>query len=69
MNHKIFLKSLELLSGQQSMRIVFNALEGCNALYLLANLIQMAHIERNTTLREVCFPTFTVSFKNLIYFI
>ncbi|XP_072380057.1 ubiquitin-protein ligase E3B [Diabrotica undecimpunctata] len=65
-NHKIFSRSLELLSSQQSMRIVFNTLEGSYALCLLANLIQMAYIERNSTLRELCFPTFTVVVTGLL---
>lgn len=42
------------------MRIVFNTLEGNYALCLLANLIQLAHIERNGALKEAVFPTFTV---------
>lgn len=60
-HHNIFGRSLELLSSQQSMRIVFNTLEGSYALCLLANLIQLAYIERHTTLKDLCFPTFTVS--------
>ncbi|KAJ8917808.1 hypothetical protein NQ315_010714 [Exocentrus adspersus] len=59
-DHKLFTRSLDLLSSQQSMRIVFNTLEGSYALCLLANLIQLAYIERHTTLKDVCFPTFTV---------
>jgi len=43
------------------MRIVFNTLEGSYALCLLANLIEMGYIERNSTLKDLCFPTFTVS--------
>nr|XP_023030496.1 ubiquitin-protein ligase E3B [Leptinotarsa decemlineata] len=65
-NHKLFSRSLELLSSQQSMRIVFNTLEGSYALCLLANLIQLAYIERHTTLREICFPTFTVVVTGLL---
>lgn len=60
-HHQMFTRSLELLSSQQSMRIVFNALEGSHALCLLANLVQMAHLERHSTLPGLCFPTFTVS--------
>lgn len=60
-NYEIFTKSLELLSSQQSMRIVFNTLEGSYALCLLANLIQLAYFERNNTLPGLSFPTFTVS--------
>ncbi|CAH1185168.1 unnamed protein product [Phyllotreta striolata] len=65
-NHKIFARSLELLSSQQSMRIVFNTLEGSYALCLLANLIQLAFIERHTTLRALYFPTFTVVVTSLL---
>ncbi|KAF2900658.1 hypothetical protein ILUMI_05537 [Ignelater luminosus] len=59
-NHNIFSRSLELLSSQQSMRIVFNTLEGNYALCLLANLVQLGYIERDGILKEVSFPTFTV---------
>lgn len=59
-NHKIFQRSLELLSSQQLMRIVFNTLEGSYALCLVANLLQLAYIERETVLKDLCFPTFTV---------
>ncbi|CAG9759771.1 unnamed protein product [Ceutorhynchus assimilis] len=64
--NKIFTKSLELLSSQQSMRIVFNALEGNYALCLLSNLIHLGYIERNTTLRDLSFPTFTVVVTGLL---
>ncbi|XP_060527674.1 ubiquitin-protein ligase E3B [Cylas formicarius] len=64
--HQIFTRSLELLSSQQSMRIVFNTLEGSYALCLLANLIQLGYIERNTTLKNLCFPTFTVVVTGLL---
>lgn len=59
-NYDIFTKSLELLSSQQSMRIVFNTLEGSYALCLLANLVQLANFEKNTKLPDLAFPTFTV---------
>ncbi|CAH1986182.1 unnamed protein product [Acanthoscelides obtectus] len=65
-NHRLFPRSLELLSSQQSMRIVFNTLEGSYALCLLANLIHLAYIERHTTLKELCFPTFTVVVTGLL---
>ncbi|GJQ75479.1 hypothetical protein Trydic_g17567 [Trypoxylus dichotomus] len=64
--YKILARSLELLSSQQSMRIVFNSLEGSYALCLLANLLQLAYIERETTLKELCFPTFTVVITSLL---
>lgn len=60
MSHSLLSKSLELLSSEQSMRIVFNTLEGNYALCLLANLVQMAYIENDGVLKEVYFPTFTV---------
>ncbi|KAL1490103.1 hypothetical protein ABEB36_012844 [Hypothenemus hampei] len=62
----IFRRCLELLSSQQSMRIVFNTLEGSYALCLLANLIQLGYIERKTTLVDLCFPTFTVVITGLL---
>ncbi|XP_022906806.2 ubiquitin-protein ligase E3B [Onthophagus taurus] len=65
-SHKIFPKSLELLASQQSMRIVFNTLEGNYALCLLANLLQLAQVEKDTTLPELCFPTFTVVITGLL---
>ncbi|XP_050304811.1 ubiquitin-protein ligase E3B [Anthonomus grandis grandis] len=65
-HHKIFTRSLELLSSQQSMRIVFNTLEGSYALCLLANLIQMGFLDRNSNLRDLCFPTFTVVITGLL---
>jgi hypothetical protein len=43
------------------MRIVFNTLEGNYALCLLANLIHLAYIHREDALKDVAFPTFTVS--------
>lgn len=60
-SHKIFLHSVKLLSAEQDLRIVFNALEGNYALCLLGNLIQMAQIEREGSLREIYFPSFTVN--------
>ena len=57
---------MDLLSVEQNLRIVFNTLEGNYALCLLANLIQLAYMERDTTLPEVIFPTFTVSFILLV---
>lgn len=60
-NHNIFSKSITILSGQQSMRIIFNTLEGNYALCLLANLLQLAYNERDATLKELCYPSFVVS--------
>lgn len=59
--NNLFARSLELLNSEQNLRIVFNALEGSYALCLLANLIQLANIEREEVLTELCFPSFTVS--------
>ncbi|XP_018332140.1 ubiquitin-protein ligase E3B isoform X2 [Agrilus planipennis] len=64
--NKIFLRSIELLSNQQAMRIVFNTLEGNYALCLLANITQLGYIERDTTLKEICFPSFTVVVTGLL---
>jgi ubiquitin-protein ligase E3 B len=65
-NQKLFSKSLELLSSQQSMRIVFNTLEGSYALCLLANLLQLAFMERDGALKDLSFPTFTVVVTGLL---
>ncbi|KAF5298208.1 hypothetical protein FQA39_LY02632 [Lamprigera yunnana] len=66
LNHAILTKALELLSSPQSMRIVFNTLEGNYALCLLANLIQLAYIEKETVLKELSFPVFTIVVTNLL---
>ncbi|XP_045532186.1 ubiquitin-protein ligase E3B [Pieris brassicae] len=58
--HALFDKSVEFLSADQNMRIVFNTLEGNYALCLLGNLIQMAHIERDHALNETFYPTFVL---------
>lgn len=60
MTHKLFARSLELLNSEQNLRIVFNALEGSYALCLLANLIQLANIEKDEVLKDLYFPSFTV---------
>jgi ubiquitin-protein ligase E3 B len=68
--HNLLKHSLELLCVPQDLRIVFNALEGSYALCLIANLIHLAHIQRDTMLKEVAYPLFTVSFlefKKYIY--
>lgn len=66
--NNLFARSLELLNSEQNLRIVFNALEGSYALCLLANLIQLANIEKKEVLRELCFPSFTVScVRNLFH--
>lgn len=57
--NNLFARSLELLNSEQNLRIVFNALEGSYALCLLANLIQLANIERDEVLKELYFPSFT----------
>ncbi|XP_059481924.1 ubiquitin-protein ligase E3B [Neocloeon triangulifer] len=54
----VFKRSMTMLSSEQDLRIVFNTLEGNYALCLLANLIHMAHIEKDDSLKELYFPTF-----------
>ena len=56
----MFDKCLEFLSTDQNMRIVFNTLEGNYALCLLANLIQLAHSEREYAQNDSYYPTFVV---------
>ncbi|CAH2073385.1 unnamed protein product, partial [Iphiclides podalirius] len=58
--HSMFDKCLEFLNTDQNMRIVFNTLEGNYALCLLANMIQLAHLEREHALPESYYPTFTL---------
>lgn len=55
----MFSRSLELLNSEQNLRIIFNALEGNYALCLLANLIQLANIERDEVLKDLYFSSFT----------
>ncbi|XP_012282275.1 ubiquitin-protein ligase E3B isoform X2 [Orussus abietinus] len=57
--HNLYARSLELLNSEQNLRIVFNALKGRYALCLLANLIQLANIEKDDVLRDLYFPSFT----------
>ncbi|XP_075221172.1 ubiquitin-protein ligase E3B isoform X2 [Lycorma delicatula] len=58
--------SLELLSVQQDMRIVFNTLEGNYALCLLGNLLHLSYCQRDTVLKELCFPTFNFVITKLM---
>lgn len=58
--NSILKRSLDFLNSGQNLKIVFNALEGSYALCLLANLIHLAHTERDD-LREMAYPSFTVS--------
>lgn len=59
-SHLIFDKSIEFLSTDQNLRIVFNTLEGHYALCLLANLVEMASFDdRGPT--DIYFPCFVVS--------
>ncbi|KAG7307448.1 hypothetical protein JYU34_007643 [Plutella xylostella] len=55
--HGIFDKCLEFLSLDQNLRIVFNTLEGNYALCLLANLVQLAHLERDHCAPQTLYPT------------
>ena len=64
----MFTKSLDLLIAEQNLRIVFNTLEGNYALCLLANLIHLAYIHREDVLKDVVFPTFTVSNNTAVIF-
>ena len=43
--HRVFKKCLDLLTIEQSTRIIFNSLEGNYALCLMANLLQLGYIE------------------------
>lgn len=63
----ILVKSVELLSSDQNMRIVFNALEGNYALCLLANLVQLSYIEREESLNDKFIPNFVVSKFNRLW--
>ncbi|KAJ8725864.1 hypothetical protein PYW08_004047 [Mythimna loreyi] len=59
-SYSMFDKCLEFLSTDQNMRIVFNTLEGNYALCLLANLVQLAHSEREYAQSESYYPTFVL---------
>lgn len=59
-------RALELLSGEQDMRIVFNTLEGNYALCLLANLTHLAYLQKDTSFKFVHFPVFTVRSRILM---
>lgn len=59
-------RALELLSGEQDMRIVFNTLEGNYALCLLANLTHLAYLQKDTSFKFVHFPVFTVKSRMLM---
>ncbi|XP_055995388.1 ubiquitin-protein ligase E3B-like isoform X2 [Ostrea edulis] len=43
--HRIFKRALDLLTNEQSTRIIFNSLEGSYALCLLANLVGLGMVE------------------------
>lgn len=64
-SHSMFDKVVEFLSTDQNLRIVFNTLEGNYALCLLANVIQLAHLERDHAKNETYYPLFVVSTKVL----
>lgn len=58
--HNILSKTINLLYVEQNMKIIFNALEGSYALCLMANIVQLSYIERETTLKELFYPNLTV---------
>lgn len=57
--HNILAKTINVLYVEQNMKIIFNALEGSYALCLMANIVQMSYIERETTLKELFYPNLT----------
>nr|XP_033322085.1 ubiquitin-protein ligase E3B isoform X3 [Megalopta genalis] len=57
--YNLFARSMDLLNSEQNLKIVSNAFERSYALCLLANLIQLANIEREEVFRELYFPSFT----------
>lgn len=59
-SYSMFDKCVEFLSADQNMRIVFNTLEGNYALCLLANVIQLAHLERDHAKGDTYYPLFVV---------
>lgn len=64
--HNILKRIINLLYNEQNIKIVFNALEGSYALCLLGNIVQLCHIEKETTLKEFYHPELTVSLLKLI---
>nr|CAD7456022.1 unnamed protein product [Timema tahoe] len=65
-NHNILTKSLELLNSEQNIRIVFNTLEGNYALCLVGNLVHLAYLQKDDSLKEVFFPTFTFVISRML---
>lgn len=61
-SHLIFDKCIEFLSADQNLRMVFNTLEGNQALCLLANLVQLASSDDRSNC-EIYFPSFVVNIK------
>ncbi|XP_078045060.1 ubiquitin-protein ligase E3B [Augochlora pura] len=57
--YNLFARSMDLLNSEQNLKIVSNAFERTYALCLLANLIQLANIEREEVFRELYYPSFT----------
>lgn len=63
-SHLIFDKCIEFLSADQNLRMVFNTLEGNQALCLLANLVQLASSDDRSNC-EIYFPSFVVNIKHV----
>ncbi|KAK9513092.1 hypothetical protein O3M35_001362 [Rhynocoris fuscipes] len=65
-SNNLLKRSLEFLSVAQDMRIVFNALEGSYALCLIANIVHLAHIQRESILVNTSAHMFTNVVTNLL---
>jgi ubiquitin-protein ligase E3 B len=51
---------LEFLSAEQNTRIVFHTLEATFSICLLGNIIHMAQMEEEGSLKKLIFPQFVV---------
>ena len=60
-SHTILERSLDLLGTDQSMKIISNSMKGTQSLALLANLINLFHLEPIEMATVLGFPKFTVS--------
>ena len=63
---------LEYLSAEQNTRIVFHTLEATFAICLLGNIIHLAQMEEEASLKKLIFPQFVVKYLlnwsiNVIY--
>ena len=59
-NHRLLSRSLDFLDAEQNTRIVFHTLEATLSICLLANIIHLAQMEDEETLKSLLYPQFVV---------